>query len=184
MRKVIIILGILAVIGIILFGIFEYETSKNHETITLYGNVDVRQVDLGFRVPGQVEALHFEEGDLVQPGKLLALLDKQPYADQVQEALANVESVKASLKNAEITLKRRQELISNGSVSQEDLDNALANTQMLSANLKQVEAALSIAHTNLEYTQIFAPTEGTILTRIREPGSVVNAGEPVYTLSV
>jgi HlyD family secretion protein len=52
------------------------------------------------------------------------------------------------------------------------------------ANFNRSTAILDKALTNLEDTQIFCPTDGTILTRIREPGSVVNIGEAVYTLSI
>lgn len=184
MRRVLIILFILIAAVAIFFALNEFKRSKNGDYITLFGNVDVRQVDLGFRVAGRVDVLHFEEGDVVLPNKLMATLDKQPYEDQVNEAIANVESVKASLVSSESVLKRRQELVSDGSVSQEDLDIAQANTGVLQANLKQSEAALAVARTSLEFTEVFCPTEGTILTRIREPGTVVNPGDSVYTLSV
>lgn len=185
MRKIIILtLIVIAALAAAFYAFYEFEKNGERDFIKLFGNVDIRQVDLGFRVPGRVEALHFEEGDLVAPGKLVATLDKQPYLDQVREATANVESIKASLNNSVRILQRRQELITDGSVSQEDLDNAIANEEVLKANLKQAEAALAVAITNLKFTEVFAPTEGTILTRIREPGSVVNPAEPVYTLSV
>lgn len=183
-RILILILVIILVIAGLLYAFREYENAKNNNHITLYGNVDVRQVDLAFRVSGRVEKLFFEEGDLVLPGQLVAILDKQPYTDQVREASANVESIKVSLQNAEKILQRRQELISDGSVSQEDLDNAIANKEVFAANLKQAEAALAVAITNLKFTEVYAPTEGTVLTRIREPGSVVNPSEPILTLSI
>ncbi len=55
---------------------------------------------------------------------------------------------------------------------------------MLRANLAQAKAALGVAITNLKDTKVFAPHEGTILTRIREPGSIVNVGDPIYTLTL
>jgi HlyD family secretion protein len=127
---------------------YEHEKANHHDALILYGNVDVRQVDLGFRVLGSVESMLFEEGDLVQPGMLLATLDKQPYADQVKEANAGQEALRASLKNAEKILTRRQELIADGSISQEDLDTAFVNTKTLSANLKGSGAAVEVALSN------------------------------------
>lgn len=183
MRRLIIILLVIGLL-VALFGLFELETARPRDHLVLYGNIDVRQVDLGFRVAGRVEKLHFEEGDLVKPGSLMATLEKQPYADEVEQAIASRESIRASLDNAEKILKRRQELISDGSISQEDLDNAQSNVAIFSANLKQAEATYAIATTNLGFTEVFAPTEGIILTRIREPGSVVNPADPVYTLSI
>lgn len=157
---------------------------KDKDFIVLYGNVDVRQVDLGFRVLGRVVTMPFQEGDFVPKGTFMGALEEQPYKDQVMEAKAAIESIKASLLNAEEIFQRRSELIGEGGVSREDYETALANRDSLNANLKQAESALKVAEKNLSDTRVYAPTDGTILTRIREPGTVVNPGEPIYTLSV
>ncbi|MBI3900838.1 MAG: efflux RND transporter periplasmic adaptor subunit [Chlamydiia bacterium] len=152
--------------------------------VTLYGNVDVRQVDLGFRVDGKVAGMPFEEGDFVSQGTLLAWLDVEPYADQVLQAEANLQAIRFSLQNADEIFQRREELIESGGVSQEDYDNSRTTKEVFSENLKAAIAALGIANTNLEDTKLYAPTDGTILTRIREPGAVVLESDPVYTLSI
>lgn len=161
-----------------------YRDRGDPRVITLYGNVDVRQVDIGFRVPGQVTELSFEEGDKVMEGDLMAVIDTTPYDSQLQEAMSAAAAIQINLENAEVLLRRREELIGSGAVSQEDLDNARTNRDQLRANLMQAQAAVQVAEDNLSYTQAFAPTEGIILTRIREPGTVVNPADPVYTLSV
>ena len=163
---------------------FVIKNGKDSKELKLYGNVDVRLVDLGFRVAGRVDSLFFEEGDVVKPGQLLAVLDQTPYDAQLNQAVANLDAVTANLKNAEILLTRRGELIGVGGVSQEDLDNAQANYDQLYANWMQANAAVAVQQDNMRYTELFAPTEGVILTRIREPGTVVNPADPVYTLSV
>lgn len=186
MKRITLALFILALLifAIIVSVYFYTRPKKNPHELILYGNVDVRQVDIGFRVAGQVEQLLFEEGDFVSKGELLATLDRTPYDNEVAQAAANRESVKANLANAEILFKRREGLIGVGGVSQEDLDNAKSTRDQLIANLYAAEAALFVAMDNLEYTETSAPTDGTILTRIREPGTVVNPSDPVYTLSV
>ena len=184
-KKIIYLTLLLLLVLIICTGSVLFFRERSHRGIlTLYGNVDVRQVDIGFRVAGQVEALKFEEGDFVKEGVLLALLDKTPYDQKVKEAIADAAAVRADLDNAEILLERRMELIGIGGVSQEDLDNAFAKRNELRATLQSAEAAVAVAKDNLSYTEAFAPTNGTILTRIREPGTVVNPADPVYTLSV
>jgi HlyD family secretion protein len=184
MRRIIFFIFIGIVILIAAGFYYRYEAAEKKDHLLLYGNVDVRQVDLSFRVSGRLTALFFEEGDFVPRGKLVGVLDKQPYEDEIRQAAASVESIKTSLKNAEKVLKRRQDLIGDGSVSQEDLDNALSNKEVLSANLGEAEAALSIAKTNLKFTEVYSPSDGTVLTRIREPGSVVNPTNPICTLSI
>ncbi len=186
MRKNIVIsmlgFSLTVVIGILTYIVFRGVEDPN--LITLYGNVDVRQVDIGFRVSGQVSKLHFEEGDRVLEGTLMCSLDPSPYDSQLEEAIANALAIKINLDNAEVLLQRRLELIGIGAVSMEDLDNTKANRDQLLANLVQAEAAVIVARDNFEYTKAYAPTEGIILTRIREPGTVVNPSNPVYTLSV
>ncbi len=186
MRKNIFISFLIAFLIVVLSVLFYTIFAKKEDSnlITLYGNVDVRQVDIGFRVSGQVSTLVYEEGDRVKEGSLLCTLDESPYDSKLEEAIAAAEAIKVNLDNAEILLLRRLELVEIGAVSREDLDNARANRDQLLANLIQAEAAIVVARDNLQYTKAYAPTDGIILTRIREPGTVVNPANPVYTLSV
>jgi HlyD family secretion protein len=172
------------IVGLIVATVIYKSQAKGNHHITVYGNVDVRQVDLGFRVFGRVTELLFEEGDWVTTGTVVARMEKKPYTDQVTESEAQIASIEASLENEEKMLKRRVELINSKSVSQEDLDTVSSNYKVLQANLEEARAALAIAQKNVQDTEVYAPTEGTILTRIREPGSIVDPGEPVYTLSI
>ncbi len=175
-----IILLALAAVGLYYF----LESEEEGQTLVLYGNVDVRQVDLGFRVNGRVAAMLFEEGDLVEPGQLMGALDPEPYQEEVSQAKARVGASMAALQNAEWVLKRREEVVGTGAVSKENYDEALYTAERLREDLKEAVAALERAETNLHDTEVFAPTLGTILTRVREPGAVVNFGEPIYTLSI
>lgn len=186
MKKTIVISVIITSLSAIIIALIFYAFKENNkeDEITLYGNVDVRQVDIGFRVSGQVNQLFFEEGDKVKEGTLMCTLNPTPYDSQLQEALFAKEAIEINLNNAETLLNRRLELIGIGAVSQEDLDNAQTNRNQLLANLIQANAAVAVARDNLAYTEAYAPTDGIILTRIREPGTVVNPANPVYTLSV
>ena len=152
--------------------------------LILYGNVDIRQVDLGFRVKGRVLTMPFQEGDFVHANALMGVLDKQPYTDQVAQAEAQVESAEASLANAIQLLERRNILIGTGGISQQDIDDAIAAKKVSVANLKEAQAALGVAKTNLGDTELYCPADGTILTRIREPGTVVREADAIYTLSL
>lgn len=186
MRKKTFILSACISIALIIIGaiIFSIEKSSNSDELILYGNVDVRQVDMGFRVPGRVIQMPFQEGAWVKKGMLLGQIEEEPYADRVEEAEALVASLQISLENAELILNRRKELIGEGAVSQEELDNATAHRDELIAKLIESKANLGVAIKNYEDTKVYAPNDGVILTRIREPGSVVNASEPIYTLSL
>ncbi|MBC7352559.1 MAG: biotin/lipoyl-binding protein [Thermogutta sp.] len=55
----------------------------------LHGNVEIREVRLGFKVPGRIVRLHVDEGDTVKPGQLLAELDQAEFLDAVRQAEAS-----------------------------------------------------------------------------------------------
>lgn len=184
MRYFLISLFTAVVVIVAICAFFFFKKPEKPFALTLYGNVDVRQVDISFRVSGRVETMQFEEGDFVSKGALMGCLEQQPYGDRVQESKANIESLQSHLTNANEILKRRDELVGDGGVSLEDHDNALYTRDVYLANLKEAEASFRIALKNLEDTQVVSPSDGVILTRIREPGSVVREGEPIYTLSL
>ncbi len=187
MRRLIIVASIVLVI-LVLTGVYlsyrQQEQPVTTHGLVLYGNVDIRQVDLGFQVKGRVDAMPFQEGERVTKGTLIASLDKEPYADQVRQAAASLEVIRISLTNAERLLKRRQELVQERAVAQEDFENAMAARDILEADMNEAEAVLGVAQTKLNDTNIYAPADGSILTRIREPGAVVREADAVYTLSL
>ena len=139
--------------------------------LTLYGNVDIREVDLGFRVAGRLQAMHFEEGDAVAAGQLLAELDAQPLQEalavaeagvlraqaqldrlnsgsrpqEVQQAQARVAEAEAALENAELELARQQGLFDDGLNSRHALDAALARRDQSAARLRANQEALGLA---------------------------------------
>jgi HlyD family secretion protein len=180
-RRLVVIL-ILLVVAI--FVCFYFVNHEDRSQITLYGNVDVREVDIGFRVAGLVSSLYFEEGDRVSKGMKLAELQKNPYDSEVILARSHLKSLQVERDNAKVLWERRKGLEPIGGVSRENLQDAEANFKQLEADCKAAAAALQIAEDNLSYTEAFAPTDGIILSRIREPGSVVQPSNPVYTLSV
>jgi HlyD family secretion protein len=184
-KKLFYLTGIILFVGFIFIVIFYLflKRGENRDEIVIYGNVDIRQVDLGFRVFGKVKKLFFDEGDLVKKGDLLALLDKVPYEEKVLRAKAAVEESRFALKKAEAQFQKRDE-VEKDAISKEDFDDSFFNLEEKTAQFDRSRANLSTALTNLGDTALFSPTEGTILTRIREPGSVLNAGEPVFTLSI
>jgi len=179
-------LGILTIIALGTLGYFAVcrHGCVDDDTLTLYGNVDIRQVDLGFRVFGKVSELKFDEGESVEPGVLLATLDKVPYENELREAIAAAKEAEANYLNAKIIFERRKELIETGAVSQEIFTDSEAEQAKLRAAYDKALAREAIAKSNLEDTDLVAPSLGSILTRIRESGSIVNPGQPVYTLSL
>lgn len=183
-RRIGIIL-IISVFAIIIFGYVASAYFKNHNNkLVIYGNVDVRDVSLSFRVPGRVVKLHVDEGDHVIAGAVLANLDQDTYLADLEAAKAELIKAKAALVDAEIIYKRRHNLVKSGAVSKAEYDNAVANLDESRGRVDAAEAQLTKAKIALADTTLYAPSNGAILTRIREPGSVVAATQPIFTLTV
>lgn len=118
------------------------ETAAEKETLTLYGNIDIRDVTLGFRVSGRIAEMRFEEGDQIRRGDVVAVLDKEPFLDDLALAQAELDEATATAANALRVYKRRAELVKTGAVSQDKYDKALTNRNM--ANARKVTVFKSI----------------------------------------
>jgi HlyD family secretion protein len=130
--------------------------------------------------------------------------------EEIKEARANVQAIQANLEDAKINLKRTEELARTQVAAQQKLDQNRASAKSLQAELAAAqqrlslaiqgprkediaqaramlavqEAQLALATSQLDYTKLFASDDGVIKTRIVEPGAVVQAPAPVYTLAL
>ena len=186
MNKKLFALFVLALAGGLYFFFFHEASTRESDpaTLTLYGNVDIRDVSLGFRVSGRIESMLFEEGDMVQAGTVLARLDAQPYTEELALSRALLEETEATVRSTEKVFVRREKLLSTRAVSQADYDDALATRDEALARRETARARLAQAQTQLEDAVLKAPSDGIILTRVREAGSIVAAGTSVYVLAL
>jgi HlyD family secretion protein len=157
---------------------------QQNTALILYGNIDIRQVNTAFRVAGRLQQMNFEEGDIVHQGDVLAILDTEPLINAQNQAKAKVMQAAAAADNTDRINKRKQTLCKSNTVSQQDCDNAQAQADMAKADLAYAEASLDVADTALSDASLTAPSDGIILTRIVEPGTLLSAGVPVYTISL
>jgi len=103
MKKAIPVILLLAALGA--GGWYFYgKYRSNHEPLVLHGNVDIRGVDLGFRVSGRIAEVLKDEGDEVKSGELLARIDKEPYERDLEQAKAVLAEARASLEQAKASL--------------------------------------------------------------------------------
>ncbi len=189
---------ILVIVGICgAFG-YDYYTKHKKRDVVLYGNVEIRQVNLGFQVPGKLEDMKYDEGDKIKEGELLAKLDKKPYKvklkqanAQLFQANAQLLQAKANLNNANIYYKRNIDLCKRKAISKQECDNintkkkdAEAMVESAKAMVEYAKAMIDEATLSLDYTELYAPSNGIIITRINEKGTILGAGSPVYTLSL
>jgi membrane fusion protein, multidrug efflux system len=124
--------------------------------------VAVDRVDLLARVTGFLEQRLFREGQDVQKGDLLFVIEQAPFEAEVARAEAQVARAQASLAEAQATLERIQEAVQSGAVSRRELDQATAAEAVARAEVLAAEAQLKTARLNLSYTEIRAPIAGRI----------------------
>lgn len=208
----------------------------NPNVLRLYGNVDIREVELAFRQPGRMTRMALDEGDAVSAGAVMAQLDAKPYHEKLAAAEGELRAAQAGLDKlrsgnrpqeiaqvqervrqaqaasleTERNFRRQSTLLESGASSQRTIDTALVARDRAAADLASAKAALSLAkdgfrrediaagvarvavaeaalaqaRTALADTELVAPSDGIVIARVREPGSMVASGTPVYTLSL
>lgn len=230
------VLLLLLVAGLAGVGIWRWQQGKGGDELVMSGNVDIREVNLAFRVGGRLQQLLVDEGATIKAGQQLGQLDATPQRNAVADATAALAALKARqslmhqgyrsedvaqaraalearqavLTDATAGWQRQQALAGTGAAAVKALDaarsayeqaqaqyqSAQQQYQALSrgyrpqevaeadANVQRAEAQLASARLQLADTVLTAPSDGIILTRAVEPGSMLAAGATVLTLSL
>jgi RND family efflux transporter MFP subunit len=145
---------------------------------------------------GNIVEIRAHEGDHVQRGQVLAIIDDSQQRAAVDRATAadlaaqqQLVGADSDLALAESTLKRYQTLFEKKSVSPQEFDEvkarqqaALARRDMAKAGQAQAQAALSQARTSLDYTRIRAPFEGVVTEKKADSGTLASPGMPIFTV--
>ena len=180
-KKIIALILILLIVGI--FFIVKSRGKSNPNELTLYGNIEIRQVDLSFQVSGLVSKLLKEEGDTVKKGELIAILDEQDYNANFKKAEAEVERTLASQKDATDKYKRYAPLGDDDTVSKQEVESLYNAQNKANADYNAAKANRDYLSNQLKYTKLYAPEDGIIMVRVVEPGSNVQKGQSVYTMA-
>lgn len=157
-----------------------------------------RLVAVGSQVSGRITSVDVTLGQTVKAGDLIAQIDSRTQENALKTAEAALAASRAqrvekeaSLRLAEITLTRQAGLYERRAVSQADVDTARANVDTanaqiaaLDAQIEQGKVAVSNAQTNLGYTRITAPIEGTVLAVTSQQGQTLNANQSTPTIVV
>lgn len=178
-----IIIAILLLLILCTVGFFLTRKRPNTHELTLYGNIEIRQVDLSFQAAGQIAKMLKEEGDSVKKGELLAVLDDKDYKSNLEKAIADVAKTLAMKNDAVSKFERQSPLAVDNTISQQDYDTLLNTKNKADADYKGAVAQKNYAKNQLDYTRIYAPDDGIIMVRVQEPGATVSKGQIVYSMS-
>lgn len=127
------------------------------------------------RVDGEIVKIAFKEGDIVNPGDLLAQIDPRPYRAALDQANAKKAQDEATLQNAQLDLQRYQTLARQDFASRQQLDTQQATVAQQTALVQADQAAVENAQTQLGYTDIRAPIGGRVGFRLADQGNIVTA---------
>jgi HlyD family secretion protein len=153
------------------------------QTVTATGTVSaVTTVQVGSQVSGIISKLYVDFNSKVKKGDMLAELDPTPFQAQVEQQQAAVTKAKVDTANTEINFNRQKRLLADGLAAQSDFDSAKAAYDSARAQVEQAKAALSQAETNLHYTKITSPIDGTVVARQYDVGQTVAASFQAPTL--
>lgn len=138
-----------------------------------------RSVQLRSRVTGQLARVNFKEGDLVQQGQLLALIDPRPFEAEVQRVKGQLTRDEALLAHARADFARSQALKEALIANQEEVDLKNSLVKQYEGVLQTNRGVLTQAALQLEYTRIVAPFAGRIGLRSLDAGNNVGPNDPV-----
>ncbi|MBS1915357.1 MAG: efflux RND transporter periplasmic adaptor subunit [Bacteroidetes bacterium] len=145
-------------------------TTYKEFTASLEGN---RDIEIRPQVDGYLDKIFVDEGASVHKGQMLFHIDARSYQEQLNNAIANLQSAKAALENASINVEKLSPLVQNNVISDVQLKSAKATYDAAKANVAQAQAAVEAAKINLGFTNITAPADGFIGKIPLKTGSLV-----------
>ncbi len=138
-------------------------------------NTAFESVTVTPQVGGRITERHFQDGENLQKGQLLFVVDPRPYKAQLDAAQASLAQAKAALDLARIQFARDEEVINEHAISKQDYDTKKNAVDVDQALVESAEAALETAKLNLEYCYIHSPINGRAGARLVDVGNVVQA---------
>jgi membrane fusion protein (multidrug efflux system) len=136
-----------------------------------------QEVEIRARVNGVLTGKHFDDGSLVDKGKLLYTIDAREYRAQVATAEAQLASAEANLARARQDVERYTPLLAENAISQQVYDNAVAAAKEAEAQVRATRAAITEARLGVEYAEVRSPMTGRIGASQVFEGALITAGQ-------
>jgi len=219
-KHLLIILSLVALAGLLGFRIFQAVESESemsrgggarvqtvqtdtvsrgsiNESVTLTGSLKAKeQVDVMPRLTGRITRISVDTGHAVQQGALIAVIEDDEMAQQVERAKASINVAQATvtqreaeLKQTKAALDRNRHLLDTGLLSRQEFETietrhtvAQSQLELARAQLRQSEAELRELNIRLDQTRIYSPLTGYVAERQVDVGALVNPSTPIVTV--
>lgn len=141
-----------------------------------------QRVEVRARVSGYLDSVHFAEGQLVENGQLLFVIDQRPFAAKVERARADLTRAQTQSKLAQLEFERGERLEKSRAMSRETLEERRAERDSALAQVEAARAELRAAELDLGFTEVRAPMTGRISDIRIDVGNVISGGRADSTL--
>nr|WP_133491696.1 efflux RND transporter periplasmic adaptor subunit [Alcanivorax sp. 24] len=141
-------------------------------------------VDLRPRVSGYIDKVSFEEGELVEQGDVLFVIDQRPYRARERAAAADLAQARSQYQLARSEASRAERLVASRAISREEYDRRASAMVSARAAMNAAEAALETARLDLEYTEVRSPITGRAGRAMVTRGNLANADQTLLTTLV
>lgn len=135
-------------------------------------------VSIKSRVDGELVQVNFKEGQFVNKGDLLAVIDPRPYQVALEQAQAALFKDQATLRDAQLNFERFKKLLQDsGAMSQQQVDTQAALVDQTEGTVRNDQATIDSVKLNLVYCHITSPISGRVGLRLVDPGNQVKAAD-------
>lgn len=142
-----------------------------------------REIDLAFRVGGKVVQRLVEVGDRIEPGTVVARLDREDLKLELESAKAEMQAATANLAQTTTEDTRYRALTAKGAASNADLDRKSLAKDEAVGRLERAKRSLELAENRLSYADLITDAAGVVVATSAEPGQVVASGQTIVRVA-